>query len=137
MFAANPRSSQAPILTLRPSISLYCRLAAIAAAMLWCPAAPAQDHVPPTLRVGDFNPHGIRFSATESWGTFGFEVTNLTGQERQARVVAFFPERPDARFGRDIWVPAHATIKSWMLVGPPGKETPGATCEVQGLLFDR
>jgi hypothetical protein len=105
--------------------------------MLWSPVGRAQDHAPTTLRVGDFNPLGIRFSATESWGTFGFEVTNLTDQERQARVVAFFPERPDARFGRDIWVPAHATIKSWMLVGPPGKETPGSSCQVQVLLFDR
>jgi hypothetical protein len=137
MLEPNQTPPPHPALTVRSLATRFCFFAALAAAALSCPAAQAQDHVPPTLRVGDFNPQGIRFSATESWGTFGFEVTNLTDQERQARVVAFYPERPDVRFGRDIWVPAHATTKSWMLVGPPGKETPGASCQVQVLLFDR
>jgi hypothetical protein len=90
-----------------------------------------------TLRLSGVNPGGLRVFATDSWGTFGFELTNLTDTDRHARVVAFYAGQPDVQYGREVWVPAHAALRSWMLVGPVAGEHPPARCEVEILLYDR
>lgn len=63
-------------------------------------------------------PGGTSILATSSWQTYDFNLTNLTDVDRQARVLMYFPGRPDVQYGRDIWVPARATIASWLLAGP-------------------
>ncbi len=68
---------------------------------------------------------------------FDFSVTNWTNQDRLARVLVFFPDRPDVQYGRDVWVPAHSTQSSWMLVGPGSHPKPGQSSEIQMLLYDR
>jgi hypothetical protein len=109
----------------------------LAMAFLFCPAAPAQDREAPPLRLGGVFPGGLRTSATENWGIYDFSLANLSNQDRLARVLAFFPDRPDVQYGRDVWVPAHSTQSSWMLVGPASQAKFAMSSELQMLLYDR
>jgi hypothetical protein len=81
-------------------------------------SAPAQDPEASPLRLGGLTPGGGRIFVTESWGTLDFELTNLTDTDRQARVLIFYDGQPDVRYARDVWVPAHSTLLTWMLAGP-------------------
>jgi hypothetical protein len=105
--------------------------------LLFSSSASAQDRGPPTLRLGGVAPGGLRISATESWGAFDFNVTNLTDTDRPARAVMFFVEKPEVQYGRDLWVPAHSTLATWMLVGPAAVRDGNAMCEIEVLLYDR
>jgi hypothetical protein len=109
----------------------------LGAALLVSAPAAAQDLEPPTLRLGEVMPGGVRTTATQSWGTFGFKVTNLTDTDRQARVVIVFPRRPEVRYARDLSVPARSTVSSWLLVGPAPGEAGPALCDIQPQLYDR
>ena len=64
----------------RPALWL-CSLAGFGLGLCCCPAAPAQER--PPLRLDGLYPGGARNSATESWGTFGFSLTNLSDTDRQ------------------------------------------------------
>jgi hypothetical protein len=111
-----------------------CLVAGIATA---CLDSRARAQEPP-LRLGGVMPSGIRMSATESWSTYDFTLTNLSGVDRQARVLAFFVGRPDVQYGRDVWVPAHSSLETWMLVGPPNRpQSASIGCEIEMLLYDR
>jgi hypothetical protein len=68
---------------------------------------------------------------------YDFSVTNWTDQDRLARVLVFFPNRPDAQYGRDVWAPARSTQSSWMLVGPAPTLDSGSSNPLQMLLYDR
>jgi len=118
-----------------------CFVAVLAMAFLSCPAALAQNGEVPPLRLANVVPGGVRVSVTESWGVYDFEVTNRSDKDRLARVFVFFPDRPDVQYGREVWVPAHSALSSWMLVGPaltPGKEEQKETSrEIHMLLYDR
>jgi hypothetical protein len=107
------------------------------APLLLCLPAAAQDQPPPTLRLGGVMPAGVRASVTEAWGAYDFDLTNLTGEDRTARVVMFYEGQPDVQYGRDVWVPARATINSWMLVGPAPAQESATKRELQVLLYDR
>jgi hypothetical protein len=109
----------------------------LAMAFLCGPVTPAQEREGPPLRLGGVVPGGLRTSATESWGMYDFSVTNLSDQDRLARVLAFFPDRPDVQYGRDVWIPANSTQSSWMLIGPASKSKLGQSSELQMLLYDR
>jgi hypothetical protein len=91
----------------------------------------------PTLRLGGVLPGGVRSSATDSWGTYDFELTNLTAIDRRARVLVRFEARPDVLYGRDVWVPAESEIKSWLLVGPAVLKDAENMCSIEVLLYDR
>src|SRR6266478_5631651 len=93
-------------------------LAALGAALLLAPAARAQQPEPLRFRLTGVLSGGARTSLTESWGQLDFQLTNLSDGDRQARVLAFYANAPDAQVGRDLWVPAHATIDSWLAIGP-------------------
>ena len=82
-------------------------------------------------------PGGVRTSATESWGTFTFTVTNPNPVGRAARILVFYPERPDVQFGRDVSVPAESSLSAWLPVGPAPKQTPQFGRNVESLLYDR
>jgi hypothetical protein len=98
--------------------------------------AYAQNREDDTLRLGKVLPGGIRASMRESWGLVEFEVTNRTQADRHALVVMFFQGKPDVQYGRDVWVPADSTIRSWMLVGPPGLPPSATGCEIVALLYE-
>src|SRR5262249_50064649 len=102
-------------------ISVRARLLAVTVAftLLGIGPAAAQEADHPPLRLGSVVPGGVRASATESWGLYECEVTNPTDQDRKGRVYLFYPTQPEVQFGREMWLPAHATISSWILAGPP------------------
>jgi hypothetical protein len=74
---------------------------------------------------------------TTSWGTLDFSVTNTSDTDRLARVFVFYEGQPDVQYGRDLWVPAHSTHSSWLLVGPAPAEGPSITRIIQALLYER
>jgi hypothetical protein len=82
-------------------------------------------------------PGGVRTTGTEAWGAFDFELSNRTDRDRLARVLVFFAQRPDAQYGRDLWVPARSTLRSWTLVGPSPVPKDDRANEIQMLLYDR
>jgi hypothetical protein len=134
MHAAD-RPSPVPAAS-RGRVPWCCFLAGIVVALCCCRATPAQDQ-PPLLRLGGFLPAGVRNSATESWGTFEFNLTNFSDNDRQARVLMFYEGQPDVQYGRDVWVPARASITSWLLVGPAPAQSHANSRDVQVLLYDR
>jgi hypothetical protein len=97
----------------------------------------AQEGESIPLRLSGVNPGGIRSNATESWGAYTFALTNFTDKDRLARVLVFFQHRPDVQYGRDVWVPAHSTLSSWLLVGPTDAQAAEHSREIETLLFDR
>jgi hypothetical protein len=98
--------------------------------------ARAQDH-PPPLRLSGVVPGGVRASATEARGTFDFTLDNFADTDRRARVLLFYTGRPDVQYGRDVWVPAHSSLSTWMLAGPAPEQNPlPGTREIQVLLYD-
>ncbi|HLJ94998.1 MAG TPA: hypothetical protein VKU02_17615 [Gemmataceae bacterium] len=98
-------------------------------------AAQQGEAVP--LRLSGVNPGGFRTNATESWGAYTFALTNFTEKDRLARVLVFFQHRPEVQYGRDVWVPAHSTRSSWLLVGPVEAQAPAGRREIEILLYDR
>ena len=118
-----------------PPVPRRCLLAALALALCHCPAAPAQER--PPLRLNGVGIAGVRGSVTESWGTFGIHLTNLSDGDRQARVLAFYEGQSEVQYGRDVWVPARSSFSTWMLVGPaPAQQAPNRR-DFQILISDR
>lgn len=105
--------------------------------LLTLPPTFGQPNLTPALRLDGVLPGGARNSATESWGSFDFEVTNPTEIDRLARVLLFFEGQPDVQYGRDAWVPAHSTMATWMLVGPAAPQQAMVSRGIQMLLYDR
>jgi hypothetical protein len=99
-------------------------------------AAHGQESEPPALRLDFLIVTGVRSTITEGWGKIEFGVTNLSDNDRQARVMVFFEGQRDLQYGRDIWAPARSTIKSWILTGPAPPQSAGASCKAQALLYE-
>jgi hypothetical protein len=98
-----------------------------------------QENEPTKLRLGGVNPYGGggRITATESWGPFEFNLTNLTDRDRLARVMVFYEGQSDLQYGRDVWVPARSNLDAWMLVGPAPKQERKISRSINMLLYDR
>ncbi len=121
----------------RPRWLYWCCLwAGLGLGGLGGPAARAQE-ARNDLRLTEVRPAGARRSATESWGMFDCHVENRSDRDRLARAIVFYPEQPDVQYGRDLWVPAHATLSSWMLVGPAAPQEAETYRDVRILLYDR
>lgn len=101
------------------------------------PPASAQERPPAPLYLSGVRPGGVRTTVTESWGAWVFELTNFTDTDRPARVFASYEDRPDVLYGREVWAPAHAMLKSWMLVGPAPPQPHEFIREIEMLLYDR
>jgi hypothetical protein len=112
-------------------------LASIGIAFLSAATASAQQGEDLPLRLSGVNPDGIRTTATESWGAYSFALTNFTDKDRLGRVLVYFEHRPDVQYGRDVWVPAHSTRWSWLLVGPTEAQAGTGRREIGTLLYDR
>jgi hypothetical protein len=111
-------------------------LACLFSCLLASPSV-AQQPDPPPLRLEGVVPGGVRSSVTESWGTLDFDLTNLSDADRVGRVFVFDGAHPDVQYGRDVWVPAHSTMASWMLAGPAAPQASSLGREVQTLLYER
>jgi hypothetical protein len=100
------------------------------------PRALGQDK-PPPLRAAGLMPASVRVSLTERWGMLSLDVTNMTDQDRQARVLVSYAASPDVQYGRDVWVPAHSEVSTWLLLGPAPPENREFSREVRVVLQDR
>src|SRR5207302_148354 len=115
--------------------SVGCAAAVWLVLSLSLPAA-AQQPETERFRVAALLPGGARTSLTESWGRLDFEITNQTDSDRQGRVLVYYENQPDVQYGRDVWVPAHATIASWLPIGPAPPSGPVAGRELRLVLYD-
>jgi hypothetical protein len=103
----------------------------VAAALLAPTPAPAQAAGDPPLLLF------LRGTVPERGGAVEIRLTNRTDTDRQARVILFYKGWPDVQYGRDVWVPARATLSSFVVVGPaPDTDAPG-TRRIQTLLYER
>ncbi len=110
---------------------------AVALGLVFLATAAARGQDAGALRLEGLVPVGGLNVATESWGTFGFTVENRGPVDRDARVLVFYPERPDVQFGRDFWVPAGARVTGWLPIGPAPAQRSATGREVKFLLYDR
>lgn len=98
-------------------------LSVLGLAAVLCGTAPGQERSP--LRVGGLSPGGLRIAVTERWGEISFTVRNPSNAPREARVVAFHDGEDDAKYARDLHVPANVSLTAWMSIGPVPKLKPG------------
>src|SRR5579883_2877552 len=137
MPCSNRYAPSRPV-TIRCLRSLCCvLLVSVGFVLLSAPTAPAQEGESLPIRLSGVNPRGVRSNATESWGAYTFALTNFTEKDRLARVLVFFQHRPEVQYGRDVWVPAHSTLSSWLLVGPTEAQEAEHSREIETLLYDR
>jgi hypothetical protein len=99
--------------------------------------AAGQDSPSSLLRLSGVYPTGVRASATEKWGAFTFTITNHGEGDRLARVVLFYAGQPSREYAREVHVPAHSTIASWLLVGPAPPQQSAVRREIEVRLYDR
>jgi hypothetical protein len=107
------------------------------ALFLYGAPAIAQQHPPAPLYLAGLIPSGIRTSASESWCAYDFILSNPTDTDRMARVLVFFEGQPDMQYGRDVWLPAHSSLATWMMVGPAPEQQATNSRAIQFLLYDR
>jgi hypothetical protein len=86
--------------------------------------------------VSGFVPGGFRTSVTEGWTKLDFDLINPTDKDRWARVLAFYENQQDRQYGRELWVPAHATIASWLPLGPAPTQASQGSREIQMLVYE-
>ncbi len=110
-------SKQRPVL-----IGLLSLFFTLSPCHLLTPSACHAQEPGAALRMSGFMPAGVRGSVTEKWGTLLFDLHNLSDEDREARVLVSYTARPDVQYGRDLWIPAHSFLKTWMLVGPAPAE---------------
>jgi hypothetical protein len=79
----------------------------------------------------------VRGAVPDSGGTLEFSLTNTSRTDRQARILVYHKARPDVQYGRDIWVPAGATLTTWLLVGPAPEQSSPTERALELLLYDR
>jgi hypothetical protein len=106
------------------------------AVLLAAPTAGAQEPDAPRLLLSGIQTGGTRNTVTEGWSKIDFIVTNRTDSDRKVRVFAFYENRKDIQYGRELWVPAQAAITSWLPVGPAPAQTAELARELQLLLYD-
>jgi hypothetical protein len=108
----------------------------VSAVLLNAGSVCGQHTEPQPLRLEGIQAGGVRSTLTEAWGKLDFRLTNTTDTDRHARVIAFYENRPAAQYGRVVWVPAHATIASWLPIGPAPPQASMSAREFQLLLHD-
>jgi hypothetical protein len=114
-----------------------CILAVLGAVLLFASTGTTQETKPPRpLQVSGFVPGGVRTTVTEGWVKLDFNLTNAADTDRRARVLAFYENQPDKQYGRELWVPAHATVASWFPLGPAPTQAANTTREIQMLVYE-
>ena len=110
---------------------------AVAVGCVLLAAVPAGAADPLPLRLEGLLPAGGRTTLTENRGVLRFTLTNPGPEPREARVLVYYVARPDVQYGRDVWVPGHAQVVSWVPVGPAPPETREFGREIKYLLAER
>ena len=64
-------------------------------------------------------------------------LSNPTAEDLEARVLTFYPGAPGRQYGRDVWVPAKATLWSWSCIGPPPGPPERNVVELRSFLYHR
>src|SRR5262249_59704961 len=113
----------------------HAGLSALLVLASWATAAAQGPDTPHCLK--SLGPAGVRSHLTESWGVLGFALSNPTAEDMEARVLTFYAGVPDRQYGRDVWVPAKATLWSWSCIGPPPGPPNRNVVELKSLLYDR
>jgi hypothetical protein len=98
--------------------------------------AAAQDEKPDRLLFFGLTLRGVHPSLTEHWGTLELTLANPYATGHDARVLVFYSDQPDVQYGRDVWLPGHSMLSTWMLIGP-APEGEARSRELQVLLYDR
>lgn len=98
------------------------------------PTAVAQDR---PLRLEGQAAIVGRGSLTEAWGVVQVMVANPAAREREARVAMFFTDHPDVHYSRDLCVPAHSRVTTWLPVGPAPPHSSPFHRPVSYKLFER
>jgi hypothetical protein len=88
------------------------------------------------LRLGGLAPGGLRATVTDHFVPLDFEVTNFGDQDRQARVFVFQEGHSDVQYGREVWVPAAATVQTSLLFKPSSPPRRPGRMEVEFLLYE-
>ncbi|MFO0841323.1 MAG: hypothetical protein U0797_02845 [Gemmataceae bacterium] len=110
-------------------------LAFLLALAIGSAAAGQGEDAPKYLK--SLGPSGPRSYLTDSWGALGLSLSNPTSTDMEARVLTFFGPAPGRQYGRDLWVPANATLWSWSALGPPPGPNERSVVELKTLLYDR
>jgi len=79
----------------------------------------------------------VRGTLTDRWTTLEAYIMNPNPTARDARLMVFYADRPDAQYGRDIWIPANSTVTTWVPIGPRQQHGGPAQYELQCVLSDR
>ncbi len=108
----------------------------LATGLLLILAAPgtAQN---PRPHIQSLAPSGLREYMSDSYGTIGFGLVNPTDQDIKVRVLTFYAGAQERQYGRDVWAPPHATLKSWFSMGPGVDPPSRSLLELKSLLYDR
>lgn len=124
-------------LTIRPTYLpafLFPGLATALAILSVTNSARAQDA---PLRLNNISPTGVQTRLTERGGYLGYGVTNLSQQDREARLMSYYAGIPGLQFGADSWLPAGATLRSGFGIGSPPPGQRPRTIELKSVLTDR
>jgi hypothetical protein len=105
--------------------------------MTTCTTATAQTTAPRPPALRSLSPNGVRTHVTEAAGTMGFAVTNPTDRDLELRILTSYAGAPERQYGRDVWVPAHATLSSWFAAGAPGPVSSRTGVGLRSLLYER
>lgn len=123
-------------MTLPLQVHYRCAIATLLLGV-FCPGAYSQSPEQEPLRLDGLAPAGTRGSLTESWASFRIDMRNTGGEPRDARVIVFYPEQPDIHYARDVHLPGHSMLTTWMTVGPAPEQGAGGHREVEYILYDR
>jgi hypothetical protein len=111
--------------------------------LIYVPASAQQDQAP-HVRLDGLLPAGVRSTLTDGWGSCEITLSNAGDRDATARIFLFYQGQSDVQYGRDVWVPAHATLTTWMLVGPPPPSArkksvanEATLCEAEVLIYRR
>lgn len=89
------------------------------------------------LQLNSLRPGGIRSFLSDSWGEIDFALSNPTDQDKDARLLTYFAPAPGRQYGRELWLPAQSTLRSWFSLGPPPASVNRSPVELKSLLYDR
>jgi hypothetical protein len=104
---------------------------------LWLIQATPGAAQTPRPHIKNLGPSGLREYISDSYGTVGFALVNPADRDIRARVLTFYAGAQEKQYGRDVWAPAHATIKSWFSMGPLAHPPNRNLLELKSLVYDR
>ena len=52
-------------------------------------------------------------------------------------MVAFYPERPEVQFARDVFIPGRSSVYAWLSIGPAPNQKSTMRRDIRVLLYDR